>query len=505
MLYKPTLKFSQKNFFFVLTVVVYFILLITLANYINISEDEMYTLNTTSQNLNGVIKQSLLFEGQPPAYFIVLSWWRKFHQGFFFSKLFSILCIGLASLYFYRLATLLFGKSYSKWLTLILLLNPYTVWAALEIRTYAFLILLATMSFFYLYSHYRYNNKFGLFKFLLISLVGVYTQYFFFFLIGSLGIVVLISHGWKPFFRYSLYCLAIVILFLPNLHFISSQISLHAVTSNHESKSHYLKGMAHVPQFFMLGTSYIYKAWANRLIRLIFVLLWSFAYFKIYKNKEQTLVSFLKKYNNILLLILFSLIIYAAAFLTTGVIFNTKYISIIFPLFILLFVVFKTLRPPFPTLIYTCIMLYYSIILFDYYKHPVNTYDYKSLAKFIMKTERVNEPILIYRPALALSFEQYYQGKNSVNPIPHPVNFDSSYLINIRDTLQLKNSIMAIHENFESFLFISDTTLYEGALNMNRQMITDYLNSNYNIALDSLFYGFGKDRPLQVRRVQIRN
>ena len=116
---------------------IYATFLIYTSSILNLSEDETYTLNTSSRGFSGVIHQSYNFEAQPPFYFILLSWWRLLCHGVFFAKLFSILCIGLSACYFYRLVPLFSEKKNSKWMVAIFLLNPFTVWAALEMRLYS--------------------------------------------------------------------------------------------------------------------------------------------------------------------------------------------------------------------------------------------------------------------------------------------------------------------------------------------------------------------------------
>ena len=111
------------NISFIGFLAIYATFLIYISSIINISEDETYTLNTTSRSFLGVIHQSYNFEAQPPFYFILLSWWRLLCHGIFFIKLFSILCIGFSAYFFYRLVPLFSEKKNSKWMVVIFFLN----------------------------------------------------------------------------------------------------------------------------------------------------------------------------------------------------------------------------------------------------------------------------------------------------------------------------------------------------------------------------------------------
>src|SRR5664279_235812 len=112
--------------------IIYAAVLTYLCKVVPFWEDEFYTINTTSHNISGVIRQSYIFEGQPPVYFLLLKMWRVFNSGFFFARSLSIVFIVLAALFVIRLLRLVSGTSEVKWLLIIFLLNPFTVWAAIE-------------------------------------------------------------------------------------------------------------------------------------------------------------------------------------------------------------------------------------------------------------------------------------------------------------------------------------------------------------------------------------
>ena len=497
--FKSIFKNKLNTLVFSLFIITYGTLLIYLTYKINISEDETYTLNTTTGNLARVIKQSYHFEGQPPGYFILLYFWRLFSSHVFFAKLFSIILTGFSAYILYRLMLLFSIVKGAKWILVIFLLNPFTVWAALEIRTYSLLILLSLIS---LYCFYRFlfeNKKKFLFLFLVIVTIGLYTQYFFIFLIATLGLILLIYKGWKEFWKFCLYLLPVGLLFLPNLIFIGDQITLHETKVSNHFSFHQMLPIIQTSQSFLLGINLVPDAWTNRIIRLIFITLFLYTLFKLYNNKITRDKEILKK-----IFILFAAIVlltfqFIVAVGITKITYEFKYMSLGYPFFILLFIVFSIYSKAIRNIMYGTLSLYYVMLLFFNYKHPVKTYDYISLSNYIQKIESPGEPILIYRPAIALPFDHYYKGKNMVFPLPHPVNFDSSYLINIRDTNEFKQAIENINLPATSYLMISDTTLSEGKLNMNRQVITDYINSNYEVSLDTLFYGWSKNKPLRIR------
>ena len=73
--------------------------------------------------------------------------------------------------------------------------------------------------------------------------------------------------------------------------------------------------------------------------------------------------------------------------------------------------------------------------------------------------------------------------------MPHEVKYDGNWAVSIKDTMELKQAINAqIKTDSKSYLLISDLTLFESTVDMNRKIITDYLSHNYKISLGYILY-----------------
>ena len=193
------------------------------------------------------------------------------------------------------------------------------------------------------------------------------------------------------------------------------------------------------------------------------------------------------------MIILFSLGVYVK-----DIGFDIKYMVVVFPLFILLFTIFNIFNTINRRLIYGSVSIFYLTLLIINYRHPVKTYDYKYIAKYVQHISRPGQSILIYRPAIAMPFSLYYKGKNKIVSIPCPVKFDSSFLIYMQDTNDLKQYIENAKSSTSSYIMISDTTEFESRVNMNRKLVSNYIDEHYKITLDTLIYGWGKERPLRI-------
>jgi hypothetical protein len=501
-----TRKVEWRNLIFYGFIIVYSISLIFLSFKLNISIDEAYSLHTTSNNLATVIKQAYDFEGQPPFYFLLLAIWRHVNSGIFFARLLSLVFIGFSGYFFLRLVRLVSGRESSRWMLVIFLLNPFTVWAGLEIRLYALAIFLSIILIYYFFRFYIENKNKHLYLFLIISLIGLYTQYFFILEISALAFSLLVFKGWKIFFKFCLYLLPLLVLFIPNLFFMHQQVDMLQSHKVEYSTINRISAVLHSPQDLMLALQMVPFNLGIRLgIRIIFILITIYAYFKVYKKQPIVSDSYFGKINVILLSVSVLIFLYSVLIAITGIFFQFRYMAIVFPLFILVFTLFKVYSSINRNLIYAIISIYYISLLILNYKHPIKHYDFKTVGKFVNKIEHSKEPVLFYGKALLPPFTYYYTGPNLLVPLP-ALKFDHNYYEeNINDTLELKKAIEKINSPTKSYILM--TANFEGnkyTINMNQQMIDECLKTNYNVTLDTSFLGKDKNLTLRIRRLEIK-
>jgi mannosyltransferase len=503
MLLKKKNRISSLLIVIIAFLVLYTIVILELAYKINLSEDETYTLNTTSYSLSKVIYQSYHFEGQLPVYFVLLNIWRQLNNSVFFARAFSVLLILLSAFYFDKIIRLISDENNSLWITVLYLTNPFIIASALEIRLYALIILMTVITLYYFLKYYLTAQYKYLIILAIVSLVGMYTQYFYTFLISSLSLIVLIFKGIRPFIKFCLFLLPSILLFLPNLFFISEQYNLHTAPYSGESSLTKISVIYYTIKDFLFAVNQpMINIWFIRVIIVIFCLSLIQCVYILFKNKGPKYERFREMTNLISLLILFIIIHYLIFILLGSIGFSYKYLAIIFPPVIAIFSLFGFSPNIFNKITYVTFLLYYISQSISFYSHPVKSYDFKSIATYIKKIEFVNEPILFYRPGLSLPFQHYYEGNNPIFPLPHAVRFDTNYLINIKDSSVLERTFNRISEGFKSMILISDLSQYEYSINMNRTMIDDYLNSNYRISLDTLYQGWSKEGPLRIRRLE---
>lgn len=491
---------SERNIYYFLFLAAYFLLLIYLANKMYIWEDESYSLHTSSHSLSEVIKLSNNFEGQPPFYFALLAIWRLVDSSIFFARLLSVIFIFIAAYFFKLLTKFVVPKAETRWLVVLFLLNPFVVWAALEIRLYALVILLSTISIYYFLRYYLENKNKYLYILLIISLIGLYTQYFVAFLITSFALSILMFKGRKEFFKFCLYFIPVVLLFLPNLLFFSSQLSM---AENHVSSFSAWNGISRIiktPQDFILGLNTVPVNRAIRwVIKVIFLIIFLISFSKYFKENRNNLTK------RILYSTLFSIaiifILFFIAVPSFSLIYQDKYLIIVLPLLLFLFFIFNWL--PGKNIFFIILSLYYIFLIVVTYRYPMKSYDFKKVSSYLKSIETKKEPILFYGKTILPPFEYYYTGQNKLYGLP-AISYDKDYYEErITDTTQLINSIDSIFSPTNSYILITGSIVgfkYDSA--MSKETIQKSLRNHFNISLDSSFQSLNSDNTLRVQKLE---
>ena len=447
---------------FYLFLLFYILGLIILSVKLVIWNDEAYSLTTTSNSLLKVIHLSYNFEGQPPVYFVVLTLWRKISSEIFFARLLSIVFTLLAAFLLNSTLKIIFKKIYSRWVIVLFLLNPFVVWASVEIRTYSLLIFLSMVSIYLFYRIYYYKNDFK-YKliFVLVCIIGTYTQYFFVFVVVTFSVILLISKGWRTFFRFCGMAIPIALLFLPNLLFIGKEASIHQNIGTNNSLSAVIHQIYFAAEELLMDLSYIpfgrYGRWIGRLLLgiLIFLSILKLSKKKIFdtQNEHWRIIEIM-----ISIVILF--LTFSSVFYITNIYFNIRYLAAVFPFIALIYITINAYGRTFSTVIYGLIAAFFIFILIETYQPPyIKTYNSKLIANYVERIEQPDEPIFFYAKTIALPFGFYYDGINNLHPLPK-LKFDLSYYdVDLKDTTELKQYIQMVEEKSNSLLFINGTDL----------------------------------------------
>lgn len=502
--YQQLLSKEKKNFFFYLFCFIYVSLLIYLSNKLTIWDDESCSLSTTANHLSKVLNLSYSFEGQPPVYFILLAIWRKINDGILFSRLLSIAFTLLSAFVLDKTVKLIFKDFYSKWVIVLFLLNPYTVWASLEIRLYSQLIFLSLTAIYLFFLIYFYDRQRLKIFYIFVGILGVYTQYYFTFLIISLSVILLFYKGWRVFFNYCFWSLIVAISFLPNLFFINDQYIMHQNPLGKEAWYIPIGYIIYSPiQFFFSPREMHFGKIGYLIFTFIILVLGVFFLYKLFSERGKNRIPDLLILLRIVIPVSTLLAIFMVIFMIFNLVYLIHYLTITFPFYCILYAAFGIYNKKTRNIIYTLLGAYYIfVIVFAYHWPYVKRLDSRSVASYIQNIENKDEPIVFRDKSILLTVNPYYKGNNPLISIPDKPFDYNFYRTEIKDTLELKSLIDGGIKNARSFLFVSWDDGYVCKSDLTNEKLNNYFRQNYNIEKDTVFKGKKDIDFLRVQRLR---
>lgn len=398
------------------------ILAVTLpfAYVLNLWQDEAYTLQTTSGDLGYAFHQAITFEQNAPLYFMLLTLWRHINGSIFFLRLFSVVCAAATALLLPGLARRYLSYVNPALPTFAVAWNPFFIWAALEMRAYALIILISAamlLTFFdaFLAERPRWDATVA---YAACVSIGLYTQYYLAFLVLAQAVTVLLYRP-RAFARFTAAGAAGALAFLPMLLVVASQVQNFrggfTPPASVLASSFVLAGILaryvlplHVPHasafYAALGAGAVVVAIAKRRA--------------FTTNGNGTILV-----TGALAFVAFSVGVYAG-----GVHILTRhaaylYVLAVLSVFAALTFITPTLRRRSTTAWFALALIASSIALVQTYASLSKAGDWSRVSAYISAREHANEPIAVFEAENALPLAYYYHGPNRIVAIPHAVDF----------------------------------------------------------------------------------
>jgi hypothetical protein len=151
--------------------------------------DEEYALASTAHGLAYAFHRAIFYELQAPLWFLIVAVWRVLDPSAGFARLFSVGC-AVATCFALRSIALRVRPALDPFpFVALVALNPFFVYAALEVRVYAFAMLLSALSWIAFYDGYLAGeDRAARLRFALLGLVSIYSFYYLgFLLVGCLA------------------------------------------------------------------------------------------------------------------------------------------------------------------------------------------------------------------------------------------------------------------------------------------------------------------------------
>jgi len=494
MISKFRLFYNQNgvNLLLILTSAIFYIAIFLLAAFLNVWEDELYTLNTTSKNLQYALHQSTHFELQPPVYFLLLTIWRSISASIFWARAFSILMVALSQVLLYNFTKKLSTPKIAAIFSIFFLINPLTIFTALEIRPYA-LVLFLSMAITVLFYNTYYSNRTSALSrvtFILTAFAALFTQYYLGFLLFANSIVLIFTKKGKSLFYYLLDMaipLIAIILYIPQIRL---SLSLHADSitipdrTTIENLTEVVKLLVQTSfgRLFSFNLS-VQSYWFWIFKGVIVVLFLVSIQFSRMKDGLRKMYPFIL----IFTILYFFFVCLFWMFGDTGV--ANKYTTVMFvPVFMTMILMFIYLiKPRFLTFWIVILTVVNLGANFQTYHNLYKVNDYRSLSLYLAENEHKIEPIFVYRNIAAENLELYYRGENEIVPVPKAFSYNEGFGPDCWKITQ--QDIILINEKmlrFPSFYVIIERSNLSG-VRESEGVFMDFLKANFLLVEDKSF------------------
>lgn len=466
--------------------VIYYGIVIFLCGYLNIWEDEVYSLNTSSKTLVYALHQSFYFELQPPVYFLLLTIWRFLSDSILWARLFSILLILLSQISLYKFTKKVSSIKIATITSILFLLNPITLYAILEIRPYSLVLFLSLFLIVQFYNTYYigsliYDKRIF---YILLSIAGLFTQYYIGFILFANAVVLLSEKKFRWLFHYLLDMVIPLCLILLCFPQIESSADLHTATYP-EYKRTFSDFLGEVRVLFP-GRIFEYilpvdfngpqnmMDWIFRFIVLTLFLI-SINLGDLKKGLREIVPLIIE---SVIILSFFVLIDYLFGHYWI----KSRYTIVLFiPLFLILIFLIRLVKHRLLILwfIFFAVICLTKDISNNKGLYKVN--DFRSLGNYIESHENINEPILIYRNIIAENLSLYYHGVNELIPIPKAFSYNNvfgleNWKINYNDFDKLKDKLLKSH----NFYIVIDNIFLVGVTE-SKQVLLDFMFQNFTL------------------------
>ena len=290
---------------------------LTIGSGIFIWLDEAFTLYSTGSGVQQSIARAVIFEGQPPVYFFLLSLWRMVDDSYWFARLFSILFATVSIPVFFGYVRKYYNQTSVTLLTLFFAFNPMTLWTGLEIRVYAMVIFFSVLLMWLFQATYT-KSKTIIWRraiFIIVSLLAIHTHYYFSFVL-LINAVFLLFNNRNNLFRYIVDMIIPAGSLIVYIFYLSNQVDVHSVTNATNTLTNFIMFW-----FYMLR-AYVFpfpKIFDNNNINALFFLISVVSLVLIlWQNRNLLSKYYSREWSYPVVLIISLSIIFTGLFFTLG-------------------------------------------------------------------------------------------------------------------------------------------------------------------------------------------
>ncbi|MBV9217235.1 MAG: glycosyltransferase family 39 protein, partial [Acidobacteria bacterium] len=438
-------------------------------------------------------------EKQAPLYFWIMALWRDINASIFFARLFSVICSAVSIKLFARVANHLFAARTALLATAFFALHPFLIWASLEIRVYALVILLtvALLDLFFRTFIDEGAKAYHYIAFALLSIAAVYTNYYLAFPLAGMFASLIATGRWRSALRFAGIGFIACLAFLPVV--VAARSQLAANTGGYQEARVLIDGLRtlwHHSLTFVLpagvfadgdeGPILVVRVWVARLAivaALVFAV----------KNRAA-----LTQRTLILAVIAAACLVFllAAYFVLGERYLEIRHAAVLFAPLLLAAASFiedifskekeATSRfALFASAFFVLLSFAYSLTIL--YPNMAKRGDWARIGRYIEDNEKPGQPIIVFTAFDALALPNHYHGVNTVLPDHGYFDYDLEAEFGKSDSLKKQTDfvISQIPSNAdEIWLAVGEKCTSTAAC----EPLENFIRANYTIETEQHFY-----------------
>ncbi|GAB4149041.1 MAG: hypothetical protein OHK0017_12410 [Patescibacteria group bacterium] len=318
----------------------------------------------------------------------------------------------------YLLGWQAFGRKIPALFSVFLLsISPIFNWYGSEIRMYSLLVLISILNQFFYLRIYRKPSNWAWLGFALTSLLGIYTHYFFWLLVGVNALFFILNlekfGGLKSFQKYCLLGLGLILSFTPWIYLLLSN----GTASN--TKPNLIQPTS--VDIFNLYSQFLF-GFINESFNSLIVSMWPVVILVVFLLLQRKRVNSLKaEFKYFMAVIAVPTALAYLISLAYRPVFLSRYLILVVPsLLLTISYTLFTFRSRIGDFLKLGLLV---IILFGFFEQTVNAYspvkeDYIQVVTYLEMKVTTNQVIAITAPFTIYPFEYYYRGHQKVVTIP---------------------------------------------------------------------------------------
>jgi hypothetical protein len=454
-----------------------------LAYLLNIWQDEAYTLQTTSRDLGYAFRQAIGFEQNAPLYFLVMTLWRHVNGSIFSLRLGSVLCIAATIALVPSLARRYLPGVSVGLVTFAVACNAFIIWAAVEMRVYALIILVSALLLLVCYDAFLVErpSKKAAVAYAVCVAIALYTQYYLAFLVVAQGVTVL-AYRRRALARFVPAAAAGALAFAPILAIVPAEVENFKGAFAPPSLAHAASSLAGILARYVLPLPFEHA-------KLTYLALTVAACAGLVVARRALTAT-----GNGAILVMTGC---ASAFFVAGTyvagvnILNRHAASLYLPATFSIFAGLTFLRQPLrsrATLAWFCVTLAASVatlaVTYDSLAKPG---DWIRATAYLRSHERAGEPIVVFEAENALPLAYYYHGPNRIVAVPHPVDFQRYDVT--RFVIRSQGDLAAVLPHARQLWLVTAGECASGSIAFGCDALERFVSTHYRVVSDARFYG----------------